>query len=184
MKMKKSLLAVAAAATCFGFTNSAFSEPTCKMSIDGSKVSVTISDTGIVWNSKQKPSQGWVTYPGTGTPGDVAASCSDNKERCVAIKWYLRFADSVQGWPSDSVIESDKRVVPCTYRDLGLTCAYTFVNGMRKVNNGVVSNEVVMHYSAKVDGQVVAAYQPQGGDCGTRTDNAGGYTLTVIKQPD
>ena len=155
---------------------SALAAPSCKIDTSGSRVTVTITDTGIVWNSKQKPSQGWVTYLGTETPGDVAASCSDNEARCAAAKWYLRFADSKQGWPGDSVIESDKRVVPCTYKDLTLTCAYTLVDGMKNKDGGVQ-----MHYAAKIDGQVVAAYQPQIGDCATSTNSIGGYRHTVIK---
>lgn len=172
--MKKSLLAVAVVAA-FGLINSAFAEPTCKMSVNGSQVTVTISDTGVVWSGGQKPPQGWTSYPGTGKPDDIAASCSDNEAQCGAAKWYLRFADSKQGWPGDSVVESDRRVVRGTYKNLAVTYAFTLTEGM-KTSKG----QARMHYSAKIGDQVVAAYQPQAG-CSVDSDSIGSHPHTVVK---
>lgn len=173
--MKKSVLAVAVAIGLTGFIASAFAEPTCKIATSGSQVTVTISDTGVVFTGGQKVPQGWTSYPGTGRAGDIAASCSDNEAQCAATSWYLRFADSKQGWPGDSVLESDSRVVKCSYAGNAITCRYTLTDGMR-----TAKGQVRMHYSAKIGDQVVAAYQPQSG-CAVDKESIGNHPHTVIK---
>lgn len=159
--------------------NNAIAEPTCKMSVNGSQVSVTIADTGLVWSDGQKPPAGWTSYPGTGREGDIAASCSDNESQCASASWYLRFADANQGWPSDSSVDSDPRVVKGRYlpQDHAITYHFSLIKGM-----ATKGGSVRMHYSAKVGDQVVAAYQPQDG-CLVDKGSIGGHPHTVVKQP-
>lgn len=175
--MKKFVLAVTVAVglTGFGLIDSALAEPTCKIATNGSQVTVTVSDTGVVFTGGQKVPQGWTSYPGTGRAGDIAASCSDNEAQCASATWYLRFADSKQGWPGDSVLGTDSRVVKCSYSRLAVTCTYQLTDGMR-----TGKGQVRMHYSAEVGGQVVAAYQPQSG-CTVDKDSIGNHPHTVIK---
>lgn len=175
--MKKNMLVVATTATClcFGLVTSVFAEPSCKIVTNGSQVTVAISDTGVVWSDGQNPPQGWVSYPGTGRDGDIAASCSDNGAKCTAAKWYLRFADASQGWPSDGVLDSDPRVVKCVYNNGAISCHFTLTSNM-KTSNG----QGRMHYAAKIGDQVVAGYQPQSG-CAVDKESIGGHPHTVIK---
>lgn len=172
--MKKNLLVIVV--VCFGFVTSVFAEPICKIATNGSQVAVTVSDTGVVWSDGQNPPQGWVSYPGTGRAGDIAASCSDNEAKCASASWYLRFADASQGWPSDGVLDSDPRVVKCVYSNGAISCHFTLTSKM-ETSNG----KIRMHYVAKIIGdQVVAAYQPKSG-CHVDKESVGGNPHTVIK---
>lgn len=143
--------------------------PICKMQVDGTQVSITIADTGMVFVGQQPPS-GMMTYPGTGRAGDIAASCSDNAEACKSATWFLRFDQSAAGYPSDNDLGSDSRAVACSYdpQDRAQVCSFKLADGMK-----TAGGKVRMHFSAKLpNGQVVAAYQPQSG-CTVEKDGKG-----------
>lgn len=140
--------------------------PTCKMQVSGSQVAITIADTGVVASGGQSLPPGMVSYPGTGRAGDIAASCSDNTTVCQSAKWFLRFADSKQGWVSDNDLGNDSRAVACTYdsQARAQVCTFELADGMETVR---------MHFSAKLPGgTVAAAYQPQSG-CRVEKDGKG-----------
>lgn len=176
--MKKFLVLIVAVGLA-GIFGSAMAEPTCHVSTTGKHVIVTVKDAGVVFTKGQKPPEGWVSYPGTGNSDDIAASCSDNEGKCATIKWYIRFADAGWGWPSNADLETDKRVIrSCHFesKDYAMVCEYDFQPNMKSVKTG----KVRMHYAAAVNGQVVAAYQPQGGDCVTNNNSKGGFTHTEV----
>ncbi len=144
--------------------------PTCKMQVSGSQVAITIADTGVVASGGQSLPPGMVSYPGTGRAGDIAASCSDNTTVCQSAKWFLRFADSKQGWVSDNDLGNDLRAVACTYdsQARAQVCTFELADGMETANG-----KVRMHFSAKLPGgTVAAAYQPQSG-CRVEKDGKG-----------
>ena len=148
----------------------ATAEPTCRMQVSGSQVKVSIADTGMVWSDGAQPPAGMVAYPGTGRSGDIAASCSDNESACQSAKWFLRFDQSQNGWVSDNDLGNDPRAVTCQYDPQGhaQVCSFALTNGMKTAGGKVVR----MHFSALVNGQVVAAYQPQSG-CQVEKDGRG-----------
>lgn len=153
--------------------------PICTIATVADTVTVTVADTGVVYRTDlgQAVPAGLVSYPGTGRMGDRSASCSDNTAFCGAAKWYLRFADSVQGWPGDEVVASDPRVVRCRYDStrLAQVCEFKLAAAMK-----TPKGEVRMHYSAQTPaGAVVAAYQPQAGGC-TVVEDAAGNPHTVL----
>ena len=178
----KTFFSILAAAGVLAMTAQAVAAPTCTMQATGNQMKVAISDTGLVYRTDlgQVPPQGAKVYRGTGRPDvDRTVSCKDATGICNGASWHLRFANATQGWPGDEALTSDPRVVKCDYdaRELAQVCTFTMNDGM-KTNKG----QVRMHYTAVVNGVVVAAYQPQRGACTVVKDADGNpHTLVATK---
>lgn len=175
----------AAIALAMGFTSGfASAAPTCQMNVAGSDVTVTILDTGLVYTGGKQPPQGTVTYPGTGRQGDVAASCSDNAGLCKAVQFYARPADAKWGWAADPVIDSDARVIRGQYDPAKHAMSFRFKLVPEMLN---ANGKLRLHFAGKDPaGNIVAAYQPQGGNCvanNNSTTSDPHVELTVLQQP-
>lgn len=161
-----------------GFAGSANAAPTCKMQVSGSQVDITIADTGMVWSGGAQPPAGMTTYPGTGRPGDTAASCSDNDTVCESAEWFLRFADSKQGWVGDQNLGNDRRAITCQYdpKARAQVCSFELNDDMR-----TAKKNVRMHFSVRLpNGSVVAAYQPQAGCTVKKDDQGNPHTIVSV----
>ncbi len=187
MKTTFKLLAISATLALATLANAA---PTCTMQTNGNQIKVAIADTGLVYrlDRQQIPPQGAKVYNGTGRPDvDRTVSCKDAPGICNGATWYLRFADAQQGFPGDEALTSDPRVVKCDYdaSALAQVCTFTPNDGMKSVTvkDGmqIVSNQMRMHFSAKVGDQVPAAYQPQGGCTVDKGADGNLHTLVTPK---
>lgn len=156
--------------------------PICKSQVNGDQAIVTVTDTGVVASGGQSLPPGMVSYPGTERAGDIAASCSDNNATCQAAKWFVRFDQSKAGWPKDEDLGTDTRAVACQYdpQAQAQVCNFKIVDGMMPINGG----KPRLHFSAKLpNGQVVAAYQPEGG-CPTNKDGKGNSHTILTAAPN
>lgn len=174
--MSKKMIALAVAAVFVSVA--AVAEPTCKLEKTGDRITVTVANTGMVFTGGAQPPAGAITYPGTGRSGDVALSCSDNATVCQSAQWYLRFADAKFGWPGDNNL-TDERAVACSYDPARLAQVCIF-----DLKDGQVTKQgkVRMHFSAKIGGSVIAAYQPQSGGCTVEKDKKGNPHMILSSQ--